>query len=416
MRPSAVTSLRPVASRSRPSPAESGSSSWRLARRIGLGVRHFVSLGNKADVSSNDLLAAWLEDPGVTAAALYLESFGNSAKFARVARRFSERKPLLAVVGGRSGGGQRAGASHTAAAATPSVRRRRPVRSGGRHRMFRRRRPRADRTPPGRAATPARRSGRGGRQRRWPRRSGGGCAGGRGGGGSRAVRGTPPRPDPTGRRNARDEQPGGRRGSRLGRVPGPDPRLPVGDRRGGLRARRPGPHADDGLGGRAGVGHRGTAPPPEQDGARGAPRRRPRPVPAGPDDPAHAERRGRCPPSRDQVRRVDTEAARAAAAGRLRSFDLGLMPGPSGDSSGLGPGGSRWTRRESLLAPYGVALDRHPRRGYRRRGQGSGGDRPAGGREGGGPHGRPQRPSADWSGSDSPPPGRWLRQPRRSAR
>lgn len=92
------------------------------ARRIGLGVRHFVSLGNKADVSSNDLLAAWLDDAGVTAAALYLESFGNAAKFARIARRFSERKPLLAVVGGRSGGGQRAGASHTAAAATPAVR------------------------------------------------------------------------------------------------------------------------------------------------------------------------------------------------------------------------------------------------------------------------------------------------------
>ncbi len=92
------------------------------ARRIGLGVRHFVSLGNKADVSSNDLLSAWLDDADVTGAALYLESFGNSAKFARVARRFSERKPLLAVVGGRSGGGQRAGASHTAAAATPSVR------------------------------------------------------------------------------------------------------------------------------------------------------------------------------------------------------------------------------------------------------------------------------------------------------
>jgi acyl-CoA synthetase (NDP forming)/GNAT superfamily N-acetyltransferase len=92
------------------------------ARRIGLGVRHFVSLGNKADVSSNDLLAAWIDDDGISAAALYLESFGNSAKFARMARRFSERKPVLAVVGGRSGGGQRAGASHTAAAATPAVR------------------------------------------------------------------------------------------------------------------------------------------------------------------------------------------------------------------------------------------------------------------------------------------------------
>lgn len=93
-----------------------------LARSVNLGVRHFVSLGNKADVSSNDLLAAWYDDPGVTAAALYLESFGNAAKFARVARRFSERKPLLAVVGGRSQGGQRAGLSHTAAAATPGVR------------------------------------------------------------------------------------------------------------------------------------------------------------------------------------------------------------------------------------------------------------------------------------------------------
>lgn len=92
------------------------------ARRIGLGIRHFVSLGNKADVSSNDLLSAWLEDPGVSAAALYLESFGNAAKFARIARAFSQRKPLLAVVGGRSGSGQRAGASHTAAAATPAVR------------------------------------------------------------------------------------------------------------------------------------------------------------------------------------------------------------------------------------------------------------------------------------------------------
>src|SRR4029079_13261568 len=72
------------------------------ARTRGLGVRSFVSLGNKADVSGNDLLAAWLEDPEVTAAALYLESFGNAPKFARLARRFAERKPLLAVVGGVS--------------------------------------------------------------------------------------------------------------------------------------------------------------------------------------------------------------------------------------------------------------------------------------------------------------------------
>ncbi len=92
-----------------------------LARELNLGVQSFISLGNKADVSSNDLLAAWIDDPQVTAGALYLESFGNAPKFARLARRFAERKPLLAVVGGRSAGGRRAGASHTAAVATPSV-------------------------------------------------------------------------------------------------------------------------------------------------------------------------------------------------------------------------------------------------------------------------------------------------------
>jgi acyl-CoA synthetase (NDP forming)/GNAT superfamily N-acetyltransferase len=92
-----------------------------VARELGVGVSAFISLGNKADVSGNDLLAAWMDDASVTGAALYLESFGNAAKFARIARRFAERKPLLAVVGGRSASGQRGGASHTAAAATPAV-------------------------------------------------------------------------------------------------------------------------------------------------------------------------------------------------------------------------------------------------------------------------------------------------------
>ncbi len=92
-----------------------------LAQELGLGVGSFVSLGNKADVSGNDLLAAWVVDPQVTGAVLYLESFGNAPKFARLARRFAEAKPLLAVVGGRSSGGRRAGASHTAAAATSGV-------------------------------------------------------------------------------------------------------------------------------------------------------------------------------------------------------------------------------------------------------------------------------------------------------
>ncbi len=73
-----------------------------LARDVGLGVQSFVSLGDKLDVSSNDLLAAWMEDDQVAAGALYLESFGNALKFARTARRFAEQKPLLAVIGGRS--------------------------------------------------------------------------------------------------------------------------------------------------------------------------------------------------------------------------------------------------------------------------------------------------------------------------
>ena len=92
-----------------------------LLGHAGVGVRTFVSLGNKVDVSGNDLLAAWYDDPEVTCAALYLESFGNARKFLRFARTFGERKPVVAVVGGRSSGGQRAGASHTAAAASPAL-------------------------------------------------------------------------------------------------------------------------------------------------------------------------------------------------------------------------------------------------------------------------------------------------------
>ncbi|SDD78882.1 bifunctional GNAT family N-acetyltransferase/acetate--CoA ligase family protein [Glycomyces harbinensis] len=88
------------------------------ATRTGLGVHSFVSLGNKADVSGNDLLAYWYDDPECKAVALYLESFGNPRKFARVARAVARRKPVLAVKGGRSEGGRRAGLSHTAAAAT----------------------------------------------------------------------------------------------------------------------------------------------------------------------------------------------------------------------------------------------------------------------------------------------------------
>jgi acyl-CoA synthetase (NDP forming)/L-amino acid N-acyltransferase YncA len=91
------------------------------ATRTGLGIHSFVSLGNKADVSGNDLLAYWYDDPACKAVALYLESFGNPRKFARVARAVARRKPVLAVKGGRSEPGRRAGLSHTAAAATSDL-------------------------------------------------------------------------------------------------------------------------------------------------------------------------------------------------------------------------------------------------------------------------------------------------------
>jgi acyl-CoA synthetase (NDP forming)/GNAT superfamily N-acetyltransferase len=91
------------------------------ARRTGCGLSSLVSLGNKADVSGNDLLAYWHDDPATTAVALYLESFGNPRHFARLVRELGRHKPVLAVKSGRSTAGRRAGASHTAAAASPDV-------------------------------------------------------------------------------------------------------------------------------------------------------------------------------------------------------------------------------------------------------------------------------------------------------
>ena len=88
------------------------------ASRLGLGVSSFVSVGNKADVSGNDLLQYWEQDTETSMIVLYLESFGNPRKFARIARRVSARKPILAVKAGRSESGRRAASSHTAALAS----------------------------------------------------------------------------------------------------------------------------------------------------------------------------------------------------------------------------------------------------------------------------------------------------------
>lgn len=92
-----------------------------LADRTGLGIASLVSLGNKADVSGNDLLLRWWHDERVGVIALYLESLGNPRKFARLARRVGTRVPVLVVKGGRSDSGRRAGLSHTAASATADV-------------------------------------------------------------------------------------------------------------------------------------------------------------------------------------------------------------------------------------------------------------------------------------------------------
>jgi acetyl coenzyme A synthetase (ADP forming)-like protein len=83
----------------------------------GLGFSAFVSIGNKADVSSNDLLEFWEDDPATRLALLYLESFGNPRKFARIGRRIARRKPVLALKAGASRAGARAARSHTAAIA-----------------------------------------------------------------------------------------------------------------------------------------------------------------------------------------------------------------------------------------------------------------------------------------------------------
>jgi acetyl coenzyme A synthetase (ADP forming)-like protein len=84
-------------------------------RRLGLSA--FVSVGNKADISSNDLLEYWQDDPRTDVVLLYLESFGNPRKFARVARRVARTKPIVAMKAGRTSAGARAASSHTAALA-----------------------------------------------------------------------------------------------------------------------------------------------------------------------------------------------------------------------------------------------------------------------------------------------------------
>ncbi len=88
-------------------------------RRVGLST--FISVGNKADVSGNDLLHYWEADAHTSVILLYLESFGNPRRFARLARRIARKKPIVAVKAGRTRAGSRAAGSHTAALAASDV-------------------------------------------------------------------------------------------------------------------------------------------------------------------------------------------------------------------------------------------------------------------------------------------------------
>lgn len=88
------------------------------AKSLNIGFSTFISVGNKADVSGNDLVQYWAEDPNTDVMLLYLESFGNPRKFGEIARRVGRKKPIVAVKAGRSKAGARAASSHTGALAT----------------------------------------------------------------------------------------------------------------------------------------------------------------------------------------------------------------------------------------------------------------------------------------------------------
>ncbi len=92
-----------------------------FARAMGIGISQFISVGNRADISSNDLIEHWETDPRTRVILLYLEDFGNPRRFMDIARRVSRTKPIVAVKSGRTQAGARAAGSHTGALATADV-------------------------------------------------------------------------------------------------------------------------------------------------------------------------------------------------------------------------------------------------------------------------------------------------------
>jgi acetate---CoA ligase (ADP-forming) len=87
------------------------------AAEYGIGINDFVSVGNKPDVSGNDLIQYWADDERTRVILMYLENFGNPKTFTRLARTITKSKPIIAVKAGRTGAGARAASSHTGALA-----------------------------------------------------------------------------------------------------------------------------------------------------------------------------------------------------------------------------------------------------------------------------------------------------------
>ena len=92
-----------------------------VAASLGIGLTQFVSMGNKADVSGNDLLEHWEDDAQTRVVCMYLESFGNPRRFTEIAKRVGRKKPILVVKSGRTEAGARAASSHTGALAGADV-------------------------------------------------------------------------------------------------------------------------------------------------------------------------------------------------------------------------------------------------------------------------------------------------------
>jgi acetyl coenzyme A synthetase (ADP forming)-like protein len=87
------------------------------AREYQIGLAQFVSVGNKPDVSGNDLLLQWEHDPAISTILMYVENFGNPRRFLDTASRITKHKPIIALKAGRSVSGARAATSHTGALA-----------------------------------------------------------------------------------------------------------------------------------------------------------------------------------------------------------------------------------------------------------------------------------------------------------